>query len=118
MSVLPEQIRAVNIGLPMFADALREQGVAVEHVDWRIPAGGDLAAVATLSRLYGDHGSAIEGANAEVVRRLDSGVPQLVEVATVAQAVPAWWVAPCCTAARQSTSGRCATRSAAQCEPP
>ncbi|MDT7597618.1 MAG: hypothetical protein QOJ06_3164 [Pseudonocardiales bacterium] len=88
MSVLPEQIRAVNIGLPMFADALRAQDVAVEHVDWRIPAGGDLAAVATLSRLYGDHGSAVDGANAEVVRRLDSGVPQLVEVSTVQQAVP------------------------------
>jgi hypothetical protein len=30
----------------------------------------------------------VDGANAEVVRRLDSGVPQLVEVSTVEQAVP------------------------------
>ncbi|MGH3591601.1 MAG: DUF1116 domain-containing protein, partial [Pseudonocardiaceae bacterium] len=88
MSVLPGQAKVVNIGLPMFADALRAQGVAVEHVDWRIPAGGDLTAVATLSRLYGDHGSAVDGANAEVLRRLDSGVPQLVEVSTAQQAVP------------------------------
>ncbi len=88
MSVLPNEVRVVNVGLPMFADALRAQGVAVQHVDWRIPAGGDLDTVATLSRLYGDHGSAVDAANAEVVRRLDSGVPQLVEVSTVAQAVP------------------------------
>ncbi|HWR48577.1 MAG TPA: DUF1116 domain-containing protein [Pseudonocardiaceae bacterium] len=88
MSVLPESVRVVNVGLPMFADALRAQGVPVQHVDWRIPAGGDLAAVATLSRLYGDHACAVDAANAEVVRRLDSGVPQLVEVSTVARAVP------------------------------
>ncbi|MGH3768247.1 MAG: DUF1116 domain-containing protein [Pseudonocardiaceae bacterium] len=88
MSALPDELSVVNVGLPMFADALRAQGVVVQHVDWRIPAGGDLAAVATLSRLYGDHGTAVDTANTEVVRRLDSGVPQLVEVSTVAQAVP------------------------------
>lgn len=88
MSGLLEPVSVVNVGLPMFADALRAQGVPVQHVDWRIPAGGDLAAVATLSRLYGEHACAVDAANAEVVRRLDSGVPQLVEVSTVAQAVP------------------------------
>ena len=88
MSVPPDQLSVVNVGLPRFADALRAQGVAVHHVDWRIPAGGDLAAVAILSRLYGDQGSTVDAANEEVVRRLDSGMPQLVEVSTVAQAVP------------------------------
>ena len=88
MSALPEQISVVNVGLPMFADALRAQQVAVQQVDWRIPAGGDLAMVSLLSRLYGDQASTVEAANAEVVRRLDSGQPQLVEVSTVAQAVP------------------------------
>jgi hypothetical protein len=88
MSVLPEQVSVVNVGLPMFADALRAQGVMVQQVDWRIPAGGDLAAVAMLSRLYGDLSPGVEAANAEVVRRLDTGKPQLVEVSTVAQSVP------------------------------
>ncbi len=88
MNGLPDQVTVVNVGLPMFADALRAQGVAVQHVDWRIPAAGDLAAVATLNRLYGEHASTVDAANAEVVRRLDSGVPQLVDVSTVAQAVP------------------------------
>ncbi|MGH3693667.1 MAG: DUF1116 domain-containing protein [Pseudonocardiaceae bacterium] len=43
---------------------------------------------AVLGQLHGDHGSTVDAANDEVVRRLDSGVPQLVEVSTVAQTVP------------------------------
>jgi Protein of unknown function (DUF1116) len=88
MSALPEQVSVINVGLPMFAEELRAQGVAVQQVDWRIPAGGDLDVVAMLARLYADMGPAVEDANAEVVRRLDSGKPQLVDVFTVAQAVP------------------------------
>jgi hypothetical protein len=88
VSALPEQVSVINVGLPMFAEALRAQDVAVQQVDWRIPAGGDLAAVAMLSRLYGGQASTVEAANAEVVRRLDSGQPQLVDVSTVEQAVP------------------------------
>ena len=88
MSALPEQVSVINVGLPMFAEALRAQDVPVQQVDWRIPAGGDLAAVAMLNRLYGDHEPTVESANAEVVRRLDAGKPQLVDVSTVAQAVP------------------------------
>lgn len=88
MSALPEHVSVINVGLPMFAEELRAQGVAVQQVDWRIPAGGDLDVVAMLTRLYGDKGPGVDEANAEVVRRLDSGKPQLVEVSTVAQAVP------------------------------
>jgi hypothetical protein len=86
--VLPTEVTVVNVGLPMFADAVRDQGRPVQHVDWRIPAGGDLAAVAALEHLYGDAAAGIDAANAEVVRRLDEGVPQLVGVATVGDAVP------------------------------
>jgi hypothetical protein len=86
--VLPDEVSVVNIGLPMFADAVRDQGRPVQHVDWRIPAGGDLAAVAALARLHGDAAAGIDEANAEVVRRLDQGVPQLTGVSTVGAAVP------------------------------
>jgi len=85
---LPDEVQVVNIGLPMFADAVRAQGRPVQHVDWRIPADGDLAAVRALCNLYGDAGAAIDEANAEVVRRLNEGVPQLVEVSTFGAAVP------------------------------
>ena len=88
---LPAEVSVINVGLPLFADALREQGVPVQPVDWRIPAGGDLELVAALEQLYGPRSDAIETANAEVVRRLDEGVPQLVDVtpaATVLSRLP------------------------------
>jgi hypothetical protein len=81
--VLPQDVSVVNVGLPMFADAVRDQGRPVQHVDWRIPAGGDLAAVAAMEHLYGEAGARIDAANAEVVRRLNDGVPRLVGIATV-----------------------------------
>lgn len=86
--VLPDEVEVVNVGLPMFADAVRDQGRPVQHVDWRIPAGGDLAAVEILSYLYGEGAAAVDEANAEVVRRLDTGVPFLVAVSLVRDALP------------------------------
>jgi len=85
---LPSSVGVVNVGLPLFADAVREQGAPVITVDWRVPAGGELAAVAALGRLYGIHAERIEAANAEVLRRLDGGIPLLTGVTTVAEAVP------------------------------
>lgn len=87
-AVLPEEVAVVNVGLPLFAEAAREQGRPVQHVDWRIPAGGDLAVVSALSRLYGPLAERIDAANAEVLRRLDSGVPMLRTVATARDVVP------------------------------
>ncbi|HEX7277686.1 MAG TPA: DUF1116 domain-containing protein [Acidimicrobiales bacterium] len=85
---LPTEVSVVNLGLPLFADAIRDQGRPVTHVDWRIPAGGDLQLVAALTRLYGRHGAGIDEANAEVVRRLDTGVPLLVGIARAGDVVP------------------------------
>ncbi|MGZ4775589.1 MAG: oxamate carbamoyltransferase subunit AllG family protein [Oryzihumus sp.] len=75
---LPEEVAVVNVGLTLFADAVRDQAVPVQQVDWRIPSGGDPEMVEALERLYGERGEAIDRANDEVVRRLDQGVPQLV----------------------------------------
>jgi hypothetical protein len=77
---LPTDIAVVNIGLPLFADAIAAQERPVVHVDWRIPAEGDPAAVAALCRTYGRQAAAIDEANAEVVRRFDEGVAHLVAV--------------------------------------
>ena len=84
--MLPTDVRVVNVGLSLFADAVRAQGRPVEQVDWRIPAGGDPALVAALTRLYGN--DRIEQANAEVVRRLDTGRPLLVDVRPTREVVP------------------------------
>lgn len=39
--IFDEPLKVVNLGLAMFADSLRAEGVEVIHVDWRPPAGGD-----------------------------------------------------------------------------
>jgi FdrA protein len=35
------KIKVINLGVKIFYDSLKEQGVEVIHVDWRPPAGGD-----------------------------------------------------------------------------
>lgn len=50
-SLLGKEIRAVNVGLPSFADDLQAQGVQVTRVDWRPPAGGDQEMQKLLERL-------------------------------------------------------------------
>ena len=79
---LPEQIAVVNIGLERFEAAVRDQGAPAVGVDWRIPAGGDTKAVAALARLMGPASDRVDAANAEVIDRLDRGVPMLLGVET------------------------------------
>jgi FdrA protein len=45
--------RVVNIGLERFAEDLAAQGVAVQHVQWAPPAGGNVLLADLLSRLDG-----------------------------------------------------------------
>jgi hypothetical protein len=85
---LPGRVGVVNVGLPLFAAAVREQGAPVISVDWRVPAGGQPAMVAALGRLYGAAAEQIEAANAEVIRRLDTGVPVITGITTVAAVAP------------------------------
>lgn len=84
---LPGPVAAVNVGLSLFAESLADQGAPVVDVDWRIPADGDLEAVAVLGRLYGSRAAAIDAANAEVLRRLE-GTPMLVGLEPAAAVVP------------------------------
>ena len=85
---LPDEVGVVNVGLPLFAAAVAEQGRPSVHVDWRIPAGGDPRMVAALRRLCGPRTSQVDAANAEAVRRLDTGVPMLVGVRPAGEVVP------------------------------
>lgn len=85
---LPNDVRIVNIGLPLFEDAIRDQGTPVVGLDWRIPAGGNTEAVAALGRLYGQKSEAIDTANTEVVRRLNDGVPLLKGIDSAASLIP------------------------------
>jgi hypothetical protein len=85
---LPHEVAVVNVGLSLFADAVRDQAAPVQHVDWRIPAGGRLDLVGDLEQLYGPRAADIDKANAEAVRRLDLSVPLLVDIAPASTLIP------------------------------
>jgi FdrA protein len=46
-----QQLKIINVGADYFAQALRQQGVDVEQVDWRPPAGGDPELAALLKKM-------------------------------------------------------------------
>lgn len=50
--IFNREIRAVNIGLDIFRDALLAQGVEVVQVDWEVPAGGDEEIIEILKKMY------------------------------------------------------------------
>ncbi len=49
--LLGKEIRAINVGLPTFADDLEGQGVRVTRVDWKPRAGGDEEMIKLLDKL-------------------------------------------------------------------
>lgn len=46
-----QKLVVINVGLPTFAQDLREQKVPVIEVDWRPPAGGNAKMLALLAKL-------------------------------------------------------------------
>ena len=50
--IFGQEMRAVNIGLDIFKDALEVQGVKVVQVDWEVPAGGDEKIIDILKKMY------------------------------------------------------------------
>ncbi|HKE52620.1 MAG TPA: DUF1116 domain-containing protein [Actinomycetes bacterium] len=85
---LPAEVNVVNVGLPLFADAIRDQDGAVVDVEWRIPAGGRPELVAALTRLSGRWHDRVHAANEEVLRRLNAATPMLTGLARCDEAVP------------------------------
>ena len=52
LDIFNQEIRAVNMGLDIFRDALLAQGVEVVQVDWEVPAGGDEKIIEILKKMY------------------------------------------------------------------
>ena len=50
-ALLTQPVRVINVGLEGFATELAQQGVAVTHVQWAPPAGGDEKMAALLGKL-------------------------------------------------------------------
>ena len=82
--LFPDGVRAVNVGLDMFAQPLVASGVSVANLEWRPPAEGDRDLGLLLARLEDDPddpiGRRIAAANATAVERLLGAQPMLVDV--------------------------------------
>lgn len=85
---LPRTGSVVNLGLPLFTESVRAQGTEALQVEWSVPAEGDPGDLTALKELYGKRSLAIDEANAEILRRLDSGSPMLTGVVPVGTVVP------------------------------
>src|SRR4051794_5578872 len=82
--------RVVNVGPGGFAEDPARNGVAVIHVDWRPPAGGDPELGRLLARLDEKaRAERIAAANAEALRRMLAAEPVLVDVIPAEAAIPA-----------------------------
>jgi hypothetical protein len=83
-TLFPDGVRAVNVGLEMFAQPLLANGATVASLDWRPPAEGDREIGLLLARLEDDPddpiGRKVAAANATAVERLLAAQPMLVDV--------------------------------------
>ncbi|MFQ5786996.1 MAG: hypothetical protein ACE5H1_03365 [Thermodesulfobacteriota bacterium] len=52
VSVFNIEIQAINVGLEVFKDALEAQGVTVKHVNWKVPAKGDMKLINILKKMF------------------------------------------------------------------
>ncbi|HEX3036438.1 MAG TPA: hypothetical protein VHT73_15180 [Thermodesulfobacteriota bacterium] len=50
--ILHQEIQAINVGLESFKEALEAQGVKVVHVNWKVPANGDMKLINILKKMY------------------------------------------------------------------
>jgi hypothetical protein len=89
--LFPEGVRAVNVGLDMFAEPLTANGASVSRLDWRPPAEGDRDVGLLLARLEDDPedpiGRRIATANATAIDRLLAAQPMLVDVQPAREAL-------------------------------
>ena len=78
----PTRSSVVNVGLPLFADAVARAGPRRSmQVDWRIPAGGDPDAGRRPERLYGPRAERSTRPTPRWCAGWTPGVPLLVDVA-------------------------------------
>jgi FdrA protein len=47
-----KKVSVINLGIPSFAEDLKQQNIDVVHVEWRPPAGGNKKIQALLEKVY------------------------------------------------------------------
>lgn len=83
--LLDSPLRVLSAGAALFADTLGAQGVAVERVDWRPPAGGDTELAALLGGLWQPQ---VDDANQVALRRVLDAQQVLVDVRPAGEVIP------------------------------
>lgn len=85
MTGIDRKMHIINIGLESFYGELQEQGVDAIQVDWRPPAGGDVACIDRLVRLQRPE---VEEANAKTIARMMDSRPLWIDVRPAIEAIP------------------------------
>ena len=85
-------LHVVNLGLPSFAETLKESRVPVVEVDWHPPAGGDVELIRIIDNLRSDEGqswnSQVTAANAIAVEHLLSAEPHVIGIGIAKDVIP------------------------------
>ena len=80
-------LKAVNLGLPAFAENIAAAGAEVVQVDWRPPAGGDAVVLAAFDRI--DAGPTdVAAANKQAVDILLAARPTLIDIGVAGEVIP------------------------------
>ncbi|MCX6349577.1 MAG: DUF1116 domain-containing protein [Candidatus Aureabacteria bacterium] len=83
------KLSVINLGLESFADSVKSQGVDVEQVDWKPPAGGDPTTIALLDALDRPALKArIEAANQKAATIMIGAQPVLIDILPAREAIP------------------------------
>ena len=83
------KLHVVNLGVESFAESMRAQGVPVQQVDWKPPAGGDPRLVALLDALNRSPArERIEAANRKAVRKIIDARPVLIDIRRARDVIP------------------------------
>jgi len=82
-----DNLNVINIGLPSFADTLRDQNTPVAHVDWRPAAFGDAELAALLETAKKHNSELREKANKEAAKKILDAQPVIVGIAKRAKDV-------------------------------
>ena len=83
-NLLKEKLQVINMGIPAFSDALKQQGIATTQLDWRPPA-----AIPLETREYiSSQSKTIEQANQQAVQKLLAATPHWVGMGRALDKIP------------------------------
>ncbi len=87
LALFSSDLKVVNLGLESFGETISGMGVPVVQVDWRPPAGGDIAMIAALDGIAKAKVD-VKAANALATERILKGKPMLVGIGIARDVVP------------------------------